>query len=202
MVEMQRQIIKEAFYADAFAPLANLTKGDRRTTVEIRERVLEAFRKIGTPIGRIESELFTPMITRCYLLLVRNGVIDPPPAELQGQKMKIVYRGPLSLAQQSSEIEASQQWVATLGQASEFLGPAILDNIDQDDMARRMARVWGVNEEDIASTEQLAEKRAARQQELERQQAMEMAQMAAQSYGQTTKAPEEGSAAEQIGEAT
>jgi hypothetical protein len=143
------------------------------------------------------------MITRCYLLLVRNGVIDPPPAELQGQKMKVVYRGPLSLAQQSSEIEASQQWVATVielenSPSGAFVGAS--DNVNVDNTVRRMGRVWGVNEDDIASTEQVAEKRAARQQEQERQRAMEMAQMAAQSYGQTTKAPEEGSAAEKLGE--
>jgi hypothetical protein len=37
MVEMQRQIIKEAFYADAFAPLANLTKGDRKGLGSLQE---------------------------------------------------------------------------------------------------------------------------------------------------------------------
>jgi hypothetical protein len=61
-----------------------------------------------------------------------------------------------------------------------------------------MGRVFGVNEETIASEEEVEAKRKARQKALERQQALEAAQVAAGAYGQTTSAPEAGSAAEQI----
>jgi len=196
MLEMERQIIKDAFFHDAFAPLKDL-KGDRRTTLEIQERVQEAFRRIGSPIGRLESELFTPLIVRCYKLLVRNGVIPPPPEILQGRNLKVIYKGPLSLAQQNAEVRASQQWMFTMAELEQFF-PGITDNVDVDDSARRMARVFGVNEEDIASEEQRDAKRMQRQQDLQRQKALETAAVAAQTYGQTTKAPEEGSAAETI----
>jgi hypothetical protein len=195
-LEMERQVIKDAFYNKAFAPLTDLT-GDRRNQLEIQERIQEAFRQIGSPIGRLESELFTPLITRCYMLLVRNGVIPPPPPELMGRNLKVIYKGPLSLAQQNAEVRASQQWIGVVGEMEQFL-PGAIDNIDVDDAVRRMARVFGVNEEDIASTEQVAAKREQRRQEAERQRALEAAQVAGQTYGQTTRAPEEGSAAEQM----
>ena len=70
-LESQRKIIKDAFFSNAFAPLTDLT-GDRRNILEIRQRIQEAFKKIGAPIGRIEVELLTPTITRVVFLLLRN----------------------------------------------------------------------------------------------------------------------------------
>ena len=200
-LEFERQVIKDAFYADAFAPITSTGTGDRRNELEIRQRVMESFRKIGSPIGRLESEHFTPQLTRCLYLLIRNGVIPPPPDELRGRGLKIVYLGPLSLAQQSSEVSAAQQWIGTIiemEQSEAFAGAS--DNINVDKTVRRMGRVFGVNEDDIAAEEEVEAKRAARQAAQEKQQALEAAQVAAGAYGQTTKAPEPGSAAEQLQE--
>jgi hypothetical protein len=197
-LEMERRVVMEAFYHDAFAPLTGLT-GDRRNELEIQQRIQEAFRAIGSPIGRLESELFTPLIIRCYKLLVTNRVIPPPPEELQGQTLKIMYKGPLSLAQQDSEVRASRQWVSDISAMEEnenFAGAS--DNVNVDNMARRLGRVYGVNEDDIASEEEVEAKRAAKQVDKERREALEAAQVGGQAYGQTTKAPEPGSAAEQL----
>ena len=197
---MERQVVKDAFYADAFAPITSTGTGDRRNELEIRQRINEAFRRIGSPVGRLESELFTPLIIRCYLLLVRNGVIPPPPPELQGQSLKIMYKGPLSLAQQNAEVAASQQWVGSIAEMEEaspaFKGAS--DNINVDKVTRRWGRVMGVSEDDIATKDEVQAKREQRQAEIERQQALEASQAAAGAYNQTTKAPEEGSVAEQV----
>jgi hypothetical protein len=196
-LEMERQVIKDAFYADAFAPITSSGPGDRRNELEIMQRIREAFRKIGSPIGRIESELFTPKIYRCYNLCVRNGRIPPAPPELIGTNLKVRYEGPLSLAQQDAEGRASEIWVEKTMAVSQ-VEPSVLDNVDLDSVVRRWGRVGGVNEKDIASKEMVEARREQRRQELERQRALEAAQVASQSYGQTTKAPEEGSAAEQM----
>ena len=194
-LEAERSVIKTAFYHDAFAPLTDLT-GDRRNQLEIRQRIQEAFRRIGS-VGRIEIELFTPLIVRSFNLEIRNRVIPPPPPELQGQSLKVMYLGPLSLAQQSAEVSASQQWVGLLAESSEFL-PGAMDNVDADSTTRRWGRVLGVNEDDIASEDDVQAKREARQQEAQRQQALEAAQVAADTYSKTQKTPEEGSGAEQM----
>lgn len=194
---MERQVIKDAFFHDAFAPLTDLT-GDRRNELEIRQRIQESFRRIGTPIGRSENELFTPLVVRSFNLLVRNRVIPPPPPELQGQNLKVMYMGPLSLAQQNAEVTASRQWVGMMAETADFL-PGVMDNVDTDSTARRWGRVLGVNEEDIASEDDVQAKREARQAEVQRQQALEVGQLAADTYSKTQKAPEEGSGAEQMG---
>jgi hypothetical protein len=195
-LEAERQLVKDAFYDHAFAPLTALT-GDRRNELEIRQRIQEALRTIGQT-RRLEGELFTPLIERCYYLLLANQVVPPPPSELVGQKMKIMYRGPLSLAQQDSEAAAADIWVEK-GMAVANVDPSVLDHINLDSVMRRWGRVGGVNEDDIATEEDVDDRREARARELQRQQALEMAQVAAGAYAQTVKAPEEGSGAEQMG---
>lgn len=196
IIDMQRQLVKDAFHSQAFAPLTDLT-GDRRTTLEIRQRVQESFKKIGSPIGRIQSELFTPMIERVVMLLLRNGKLPPMPPEVQGSEFKIEYIGPLSLALKSSEVEASQQWISVLGEIAQ-IDESAMDNIDMDSSVRRMARAWGVNEEDIASEEEIALRREARAQQQQMAQMAEMAQAAGSAYNQATSAPEQGSPAEAL----
>ncbi|MEE9529104.1 MAG: portal protein [Dehalococcoidia bacterium] len=196
ILEMERQVIRDAYFSQAFAPLTGLT-GDRRNTLEIRQRVQEAFKKIGAPIGRIQSELFTPTITRVILLLLRNGVIPPPPPELENEGFKLEYVGPLSLALQSSEIEASQIWMGVIKEIAE-VEPTSVDNIDFDDTIRRIGRNLGVNEEDIASIEERDAKRETRAQQLQEQKEMELATLAAQNAGQLGQTPEQGSPAEAL----
>ena len=196
IIEMQRQIIKDAFFSNAFAPLTDLT-GDRRTTLEIRQRVQESFKKIGSPIGRIQTELFTPMIERVFNLLLQNGRIPPPPPEIAAGGFKGEYVGPLSLALKSSEVEAAQQWTAIIAEISQIEEGAV-DHIDFDDMIPRMARTFGVNEEDIASKEQVEAKREARRVIREQQLALQAAQTAGQANQGLSKAPEEGSPAEAL----
>lgn len=195
-LEGERQVTKDAYFSSAFAPITGLS-GDRRNTVEIRQRVLESFKKIGSPIGRIQSELFTPTIERVIMLLLRNGKIPQPPPELQGQDFKIEYVGALSLALQSGEIEASQQWIGIVAEI-EAIEPGAKDNIDFDSAIRRMGRTFGVNEEDIATIEERDEKREARRIAQEQQQLMQAAQVAGQANQGLAKAPEEGSPAEAL----
>ncbi len=200
-LEFERAVIWAAFYTDAFAPITSTGTGDRRNELEIQTRIAEAFRKIGSPIGRLESELFTPQITRDCMLLVRNGVIPEPPSQLRGQNLKIMYKGPLSLAQQDAEVRASMRWVGAVTEMEQnpaFAGAS--DHINIGKTVRRWGRVMGVSEDDIATEEEVLAKQEQRQRDADQQKALEAAQVAGQAYGQTTKAPEAGSAAEQMAE--
>jgi hypothetical protein len=195
-LELKMQITKDAYFSSAFAPITDLT-GDRRNTVEIRQRILESFKKIGSPIGRIQSELFTPTIERVVMLLLRNGKIGQPPPELQGEGFKVEYIGALSLALQSGEVEASQQWIATVGEI-ENIQPGAKDNINFDNAIRRMGRTFGVNEEDIASVEERDAKRQAAADAQQQQLELQAAQVAGQANQGLSKAPEEGSPAAEL----
>ena len=199
MLEFQQEIIHKAFFRDIFVQLSNL-KGDRRTTVEIIERIREGLRRLALPVARLQSELFNPVITRCVFLLIRNGRLDPPPPELQGQEWGIEYQGELALALRNQQAKGFQQFVEFIA-GMEQVFPGVSDIVRSDQAARRMAEAWGVNSGDIANEEEVEAKREQRQQAEAAQQAAQMAAMAAEGYNKTNKAPEEGSPAGQVMEA-
>ena len=173
---------------------------DRRTTLEIRERVRGTWPKIGNPVARIWYEQISPLVERSILLLIRNGVVEQPPAELGGVGFKLEFVSPFALELRSQQSKAFQEWAFIVGEMeSEF--PGAIDNVDSDDAIQRLGRTLGVNTEDMSSEEQRTEKREARA--LKEQQALElqMLQQGAQAYQASTKAPESGSPAEQLVEA-
>lgn len=195
-LEEQRNIIREAFFKNVFEPVSPLT-GDRRTTEEIRARLSEAFKKLSQPLGRIFTESLDPQIERTVMLLIRNGVVAQPPPQLR--RVKIEYTGPLALALRDQHIIAFDNWLL-MNERMEALSPGTIDNIDFDEASRDLARFMGVKESHIRPIEVRETIRADRQREQAKQVAMEQLAAAAQSYGQTTKAPEPGSAAEELQE--
>jgi len=197
-LDMEREEIHKAFYKNVFNPITDL-KGDRRTTVEIRERKLEGLRRVGQPVGRIQTEHYEPMLKRTLMLLIRNGEIPEPPLGLE--TIEIEYLGLMANALSSGQAVAFQKAMAIVSQLDEQF-PSIKDNLNIDEGTRNLFRQLGVRAEDINSIEDRDAIRAARQAELQKRQAMEAMQAAAQGYSQTTGAPEEGSPAGAIMEAT
>jgi hypothetical protein len=193
-LEAQRDIVKEAFLKNALEQISSLT-GDRRTTVEIFARLKEGFKKLSQPIGRVFTELLNPDIQRVVKLLIRNGVVRQPPPQLR--RVKIKYTGPLALALQDQQVEAFDLWLDMVTRMEEVqLGT--VDNIDFDQASRDVGRSMGVKESHVRPIADRDQMRQARQAAQEQQQALAAAQTLAQGYGQTTKAPEPGSAAEQL----
>ena len=195
-LEFLQGIIHRVFFVDVFAPLANLP-GDRRTTVEIRERVKQAMKKLAGPIYRLQSELFTPVITRSVLLLIRNGVIPRPPAELAGRGFGIEYISELALAMRDHQ---SQAFILFANLVSELdaVFPGAKDIINIDRALPDIGFTFGMKVEHLSTREEIEEVRRVRAEDLAEQRAIELAQMAAQGYGQTNKAPEEGSPAGEL----
>ncbi len=194
ILEMEQEIIHKASYKNVFNPITDL-KGDRRTVPEIRERTLEGLRRAGQPVGRIQTEHLEPMLKRTLILLIDNGEIEQPPLGLE--TIEIEYLGLMANALSSGQAAAYQKAVAIGIQMKESI-PQILDNINVDEGYRNLCRQLGCRAEDIKSEDDRDAIRKARQAELQRQKALEDAQVAAQAYGQTTGAPEENSPAGKV----
>jgi hypothetical protein len=195
-LDRQTALIHRAWYRDAFNPLDELT-GDRRTTLEIRQRIKQTWHKIGPPIARVWYEQLTKCIRRSVLLLIRNGDIPYPPYELWDSDFGIEFVGPFALEMRSQQAKAFQEWSAWVASLEEAF-PGASDNVDIDDAIMRAGRTMGVNTEDMSTEEERAAKRQKRD-ELERI-AIEAQQeeIAAKAYNQGTKAPEKGSASEKL----
>lgn len=196
IIAMQQEIVHRAFFTDVFAPLANLT-GDRRTTLEIMERVKQAMKKLALPVYRLQSELFSPVITRSVLLLIRNGRIPPPPAELQGQRFGIEFLGELALAMRDQQARAFQQF-AMLTANLDPVFPGAKDVVNIDRAMPDIATSFGVKAEHLSTKEEIDAVRQERAQLAAAQMATEAAKTMAEGYQKTSKAPESGSLAESL----
>jgi len=195
-LEFVQNIIHRIFFVDVFAPLANLP-GDRRTTVEIRERIKQASKKLAGPIYRLQSELFTPVIKRSILLLIRNGRIPYPPPELQGQDFGIEYVSELALAMRDQQTQAFMLF-ANLVSELDPVFPGAKDIVNIDRALPDIAFTFGMKAEHLSTEEEITAAREQRAADLAAQQALEAAQIAGQAYPGTTKAPEAGSPAEAV----
>lgn len=194
-LEMTKTDIRNIFYDKVFAPLDELT-GDRRTRLEIAERIKAGYQQLVLPVTRFYNECLTPLIERCVMLLLRNYRIPQPPPELRG--FKVEYLGRLALALKEQHADALQRF-AEFAMTMEQVSPNFTtDTINVDRAGRNMATSFGVNESDLNTDE---ERQAIRQKRLQDEQQAKM-MMAAQAAGKaikdTSKAPEEGSPAQQI----
>ncbi len=195
-LEMERDEVKQLFLNDIFVQLRDL-KGDRRTTLEIRERLVEGLQRLGLSYGKITQEWLNPLVTRDIMLLLRNGQLPPLPPEMQGQSFKIEYVGRLAMELKSQQARGWQQWVAA-GKEIEEVFP-VLDNVDMDGGYKRLGESLGVSIEDTVSVDERKETRRIRAEGKKRLEDEQLAAGIADAYGKTTKAPEEGSLAGVVG---
>ena len=140
--EQRRQAIKEAFYNDLFQLLAQDPTSDR-TAYEIGKRLEENLSILGPALGRQQTELFDPFLSRVFALLLRAGLLLPIPQELAGQGLTIDYVGRLALAMKGQETQAAGQTLQFVGQFAE-VRPDILDNFNFDEIAQGTAQRSGM----------------------------------------------------------
>lgn len=78
-----------------------LAQSDRReiTAREIDERKEEKLLALGQVLGQFNQDGSDPSIDIAFTLMGRQGMIPPPPEELQGQPLKVEYMSILSQAQ-------------------------------------------------------------------------------------------------------
>jgi len=191
IIEHHQEEIRQGFFKNAFQALSPLT-GDRRTQIEIIERLKEGMKQLSKPIGRLFDELLTPILTRSLLLLIRNGVVPPPPRELQGMPIKINLINPLALALRDQQSRGLQYWVGALD-LIEPLFPGTRDNVDADRAFRDLGRSLGVKVDHIRPIRQRDEIRRQRAEEEAEKERTALALAAAEGYSKITAAPQEGS---------
>lgn len=144
--------IKDGMFSNLFRSLNEITK--QMTIPEIQRRVADNMTLLAPVVGRMTHGALTPMLSRLFGMLSRNGDIPPPPEILQDQEFTMVYLSPLAKAQRASEIGDIQSYLADIGGIAE-LKPAILDKVDEDKVADVLARMRGVTPEIMTDDEQI-----------------------------------------------
>jgi hypothetical protein len=165
------------------------------TATEVQERVEEKLTLLTPFLGRLQRELFDPLIIRIFNLLLRAGAFgELPIALIKKPTYKIEYGGKLALALQQLGVRAFSNTVVTLAPIAE-MRPEIWDNFDFDKSARGIARANALPEGWMMPAEDVAKLRQARAEAMQRQAEMEAVDMAAGAYQKGSKRAEPGSPA-------
>lgn len=166
--------ISRSFYADLFLMLSNLEGIQPRNELELSQRNEEKLLQLGPVLENIYGGQLEPVIDRTFAILNRLGVLPPPPPELEGQDLQIEYISMLAQAQKAVATGGIERIWAFAGQIA-AMKPDVLDKLDSDQTLDVYSEMLGVDPSIVVPDDKVAEMRQARAQQLQAQQAAEMA---------------------------
>ena len=174
MEEQRRNAIREAFFVDQLL----MSQGPAMTATEVLQRNEEKMRLLGPVLGRLQSELLRPLISRSFALLLRNGLLPAAPEQLQGQDIDIEYVSPLAKAQKLTDLQSMLRGFEVMMQVAEIA--PVMDYLDSDKLVQYLVEVTGIPARVIRSDEEVARIRDEQAEQAEQQAAMEQQMMQAQ----------------------
>lgn len=105
--ELQQQI-REAFYLDFFGGVNDPV----RSATEISIRNQQMLEQQTGAFSRLKQELIDPLIIRTYYVLKRNGLV--PDIGFEHGVMEVMATSPLAQVQDMQDVQAVQQFFATM----------------------------------------------------------------------------------------
>ncbi|CAK7067652.1 MAG: hypothetical protein DELT_01720 [Desulfovibrio sp.] len=192
--EQLRRAILEAMFNDLFKMFMQLSR--QMTATEVAERNAEKMVLLGPVLDRLRSELFQPLIERCWGIESRLGELPPPPVDqvpqLSGEEIKIEFISMLALAQKQAGVTAINQTVGFIGQIAQVMqSPEPLDKLNADEAIDEVAAMHGVPPKLIRSAEEVTALREGRQQQMQQAEMMQMAKTGADVLATSAKAAKE-----------
>jgi len=194
ILRVQTTIFK-GFYGDKFDPLIDR---QNMTATEVMARIDQTIRFLTPIIGRLQSELFNPMIHRIIGILSREQLLPEMPPELSEENYSIIYLGRIALALKTLESEGLRKTLTGWSALGEAGITSWLDNLDMDKAFRDDARNNGTPATWLKDTDLRDKERQAKQQMQQAQMLAEQLPNVAKAYKQGTAKPEEGSLSEMV----
>jgi hypothetical protein len=183
--------INSAFYADLFLMLAQAPMNGNMTATEVAERHEEKLLMLGPVLERLHDELLDPLIATTFADMLEAGMVPPPPAELNGQPIRVEFVSMLAQAQRAIGTASTDRFVSNLGTIASFK-PEVLDKFDADAWADTYSDWLGVDPQLIVGSDQVAMVREQRAQQQKAAEAAAMANQAADTANKLGGAPTQG----------
>lgn len=161
--------------------------GPAMTATEVHVRMALIRQLLGPVYGRLQAEYLQPMITRCFGIAYRAGVLGQAPESLAGRNYNVRYISPLARSQKLEDVTAIDQFVAGAAAAA-AIDPSVMDNVDLDEAQRIRGEALGVPGAVIRSKADVEARREQRAADLQAaQQQEQQAAMQQQAVQAATK---------------
>ena len=173
MLRDYRDLVTRAFFVDQ---IIREQKKERQSIMEVQDERGQMLQQLGPLLSRMENEYLGPAIEHAVEFLQdrRDPAFDEIPESLQGRPLEIVYTSPAAHAQYASgvsNISAFLQDITPLIQQN----PALMDNIEDNNLLDAYARMRGVPRTVIRSKDDVNKIRAQREEAESQQQMMQQA---------------------------
>lgn len=178
-----RTRIETGFYTNLF----RFARDPKMTATQFLGITEQTMRALSPVLGRLQSEDLGPMTERLFAIMWRAGMIAPPPAILEGRKLKVTYVSPVAKQQRIGEARAIAQWEEIMAPKI-ARNPGAADIMDDDKAGRLVADLIGVRKDLMRPQRSVEEIRAARQQAVEEQVQGENLRATAETAGKVMQA--------------
>ena len=170
-----RARIKDTFFNSLFQVASQFETRSNITAVEWDMRKSESLMMLTPVIERLQSEVLGPIIDRVWGIMVRAGILPPPPPEVAGQNIDVTYVSMLTISQKAAKAGSLERLFQMAGQLG-GIDPQIIDNIDFDMGFDVYANLLDSDPRIVRSPEALAAIRQQRMQQQEQQQQLQSAE--------------------------
>lgn len=154
--------IKSDFYVDLFLMVQN-SMNDRKTATEIYALQEEKLLVLGSVMERLQHELLAPLVNLTFDLLVKRGLLPPPPQQIQSERIDLEFQSMLAQSQKSVGINNIDRMVSAI-QALAGTFPDVIDRVDIDGLVDAYADKLSVDPKMLRSTDEADELRQQRNQ--------------------------------------
>ena len=183
MEEQRRKAIRENFFVDQLMTV----QGAQMTATEVMQRTEEKMRLLGPVLGRLQSELLQPLITRCFNLLDKKKKFLKRPETLADVELiEVEYVSPLAKAQKTQELSSIMRGIEIFG-SMQNIAP-VFDYIDIDGLVDHIKDVLGLPAKIMRSKAEVQAIQQQKQQQQMEQQQLQQAQQVAESAGKIAPA--------------
>ncbi len=187
-IEQTQDRVKDAYYVDLFLAIqSNNRPQDMKAEVAFqidKERLL----MLGPVLEGLNNDFLDPLIDRVFELAEEANVLPEAPADLKGVDVKVEYVSSLAKAQKINAISNMERLSSLVGLWGQF-DPGVIDKIDFDQAVDEAAEILDVPTSIIRSDDDVAEVRAAKQQVMNQQMALESGVAAAGAAKDLANAP-------------
>jgi len=166
-----KEQVNSLSYADLFNAITNMQGIQPRNIEEIASRNEEKLTQLGPVIERVSNEKLEVAIDRSYGIMMRGGLLPPPPEELSGEPLKVEFVSILTQMQRMVGIGQIERTTAFIGNLAGAV-PDVLDKLNTDELIDEYSYRAGSPAKIIRGADEVAKIREQRAQQMQQQQTM------------------------------
>lgn len=185
--------IKKSYHEDLWLVISNLDKGNV-TAEQIRALQNEKLQEIGPVVDRLNMDLLDPLVEITFDIMLKQGLLPPPPQEMAKQPMKVEYTSIIAQAQKALSAGGIEQFTGYVLRLKEGNpdDPQIIDKFNADEAIDHYGESLTLPPGIVRGDDEVAKIRQGRAQQQAQQQKLAAAEQMSKTAKNLAGAPTSG----------